>query len=528
MCLYCKHMKPIVRIKKINGKEYWYEDAPYYDPEKKQIRHKSRYLGKNINGTPVKVRTEGAIGPSIAAVPKQAYTSGNLLPLQKILQEFHIDEYLGQLSSEREKDAIIALALNRVLRPVAMHLVAPWYEESALALVNPELPLSSQAISTLLSDLGTSGVPEKFMQLLVQEIGTKSTLVYDITSLSSYSKFISLLEYGYNRDGLDLPQVNFSVILDATHSIPVMYDIYPGSIVDVVTLKNTLDKIRACGVKEYTLVLDRGFFSQGNLEGLVQNEVSFVIPASFTLKAVKELLSEAQRDLEHPQYLQKYQKEPIFVKPVTLQINGTDIAGFCYYDLKREQDERHLFYIRLHDVKQKLEHLTIPSWRKPDEVFKERAGDFAQYFSWQVQGNQFLIEIRKNAVSQRINRMGMQIILSHGGRLDWKECLMVYRERDCIEKTFRMLKHDLQVLPMNVKKEATMRGFIFVTFISLILRMKLLKQMKDTDLLEEYTLDGLLLELAKIKKIRLANGEVITIEVSKKQRTILQALGLCA
>jgi transposase len=90
------------------------------------------------------------------------------------------------------------------------------------------------------------------------------------------------------------------------------------------------------------------------------------------------------------------------------------------------------------------------------------------------------------------------------------------------------LKHDLQVLPMNVKKEATMRGFIFVTFISLILRMKLLKQMKDTDLLEEYTLDGLLLELAKIKKIRLANGEVITIEVSKKQRTILQALGLCA
>ena len=58
--------------------------------------------------------------------------------------------------------------------------------------------------------------------------------------------------------------------------------------------------------------------------------------------------------------------------------------------------------------------------------------------------------------------------------------------------------------------------------------MKLLKQMKDTDLLEEYTLDGLLLELAKIKKIRLANGEVITTEVSKKQRMILQALGLCA
>jgi transposase len=144
-----------------------------------------------------------------------------------------------------------------------------------------------------------------------------------------------------------------------------------------------------------------------------------------------------------------------------------------------------------------------------------------------VQGNQFVVEIRNNAVSQRVNRMGKQIILSHGP-LDWKECLTVYRERDYIEKTFRTLKQDLQVIPLNVKKESTMKGFLFVTFISLILRMKLLKQMKDAGLLEDYTLDGLLLELSKIKKIRLVTGDTITTEISKKQRTILDALGLCA
>jgi len=144
-----------------------------------------------------------------------------------------------------------------------------------------------------------------------------------------------------------------------------------------------------------------------------------------------------------------------------------------------------------------------------------------------VQGNQFVVEIRNNAVSQRVNRMGKQIILSHGP-LDWKECLTVYRERDYIEKTFRILKQDLQVIPLNVKKESTMKGFLFVTFISLILRMKLLKQMMDAGLLEDYTLDGLLLELSKIKKIRLVTGETVTTEISKKQRTILDALGLCA
>ena len=51
-------MKAKVRIKKINGIEYWYEDTPYYDREKKQIRHKSKYLGKNIDNQIVRVRQE--------------------------------------------------------------------------------------------------------------------------------------------------------------------------------------------------------------------------------------------------------------------------------------------------------------------------------------------------------------------------------------------------------------------------------------------------------------------------------------
>ena len=190
-----------------------------------------------------------------------------------------------------------------------------------------------------------------------------------------------------------------------------MYDLYPGSIVDVVTLKNTLHRVRSLGIKDYTLILDQGFFSQGNLEELINEQLSFVIPASLTIKALKEVLTATQRDLASPQYLWKYQTDPIFVKPVTLRVRDKEIAGFCYYDLQREQDERNLFYLRRHDLKQKLESLQIRRWRKPEEVFRERAGP------------------------QRINRMGKQIILVRGS-LDWEESLTVYRERDAIEKVF--------------------------------------------------------------------------------------------
>ena len=50
-------MKPTQRIKLKNGIEYWYEETPYYDKEKKQIRHKSKYLGRNIDRQPVRMRS---------------------------------------------------------------------------------------------------------------------------------------------------------------------------------------------------------------------------------------------------------------------------------------------------------------------------------------------------------------------------------------------------------------------------------------------------------------------------------------
>jgi len=526
MCLYCKHMKPNVRIKRINGKEYWYEDTPYYDNEKKQIRYHSRYLGKNVNGVPLKVRTDVSETERHSA-PRTAHTYGHLIPLQAIIQDLHLDEYLKGTATEPDKHAILALALNRVVRPTAMHNIQTWYEETSLILDHPELPLTSQNVSELLSGIGESGIPEQFMGELIRASGTQSTFIYDITSLSGYSQLINLLEYGYNRDGLDLPQLNLSLVLDKEKGIPVMYDIYPGSIVDVNTLKNTIQKIRSLGIDHYTLVLDRGFFSQGNLEELLGENLSFIIPAATSLKEIKELLMEVQRDLTDPQYLKKYHKSPLFVKPVTFSLQDMKVNGFCYYDPKREQDERNLLYLRLHDMKAKLESVRVPRWRKHEDLFKELTGKLMNFFTWSVDVDRFVVSIKTNAVTQRLNHIGNQIIFSTGN-LDWKECLSCYRERDAVEKAFRIIKNDLLTLPLNARKESSVRGFLFINFISLIIRLRLLRLMKESDPIKEFTVDGLLLELSKIKKIQLVNGEIIVSEITKKQRTILDALHLCA
>ncbi len=73
------------------------------------------------------------------------------------------------------------------------------------------------------------------------------------------------------------------------------------------------------------------------------------------------------------------------------------------------------------------------------------------------------------------------------------------RQRDAIEKAFRVFKTDLDTFPLRNHKESTIRGILFVFFISLIIRSALLRGMESSGLLKKYSLERMILEpLSKI------------------------------
>ena len=104
------------------------------------------------------------------------------------------------------------------------------------------------------------------------------------------------------------------------------------------------------------------------------------------------------------------------------------------------------------------------------------------------------------------------------------ECLSVYRNRDSIEKAFRMLKTDMDIFPMRVRKESTIRGMLFVFFISLIIRSALMRGMVSSGLMKKYSLEKMLLELEKLHVVENANGSMSELERTRKQKNILDAL----
>ena len=128
---------------------------------------------------------------------------------------------------------------------------------------------------------------------------------------------------------------------------------------------------------------------------------------------------------------------------------------------------------------------------------------------------------------QRVNRMGLFILLFQGS-FAWDECLALYRCKDIVEKVFAVLKNDIDALPLNVRKDATVAGYLFVCFLALILRMRLLRLVKEAGLNKKYSIEGLLTELEKLRLMVIPDGTRIPPEVTKRQRDILTALGLRA
>jgi transposase len=92
--------------------------------------------------------------------------------------------------------------------------------------------------------------------------------------------------------------------------------------------------------------------------------------------------------------------------------------------------------------------------------------------------NRFDVTIKQNAVAQRTNKMGKHILF-YSVDFDWMKCLSLYRERGEIEKSFKALKNELDILPLNTHSEKTTQGFIFFFFAGFLLKRKMEERLPE-------------------------------------------------
>ena len=509
-------MSYIIKQKDRKGNIYVHEVESYWDKEKKQARQKRKYLGVWDEKTGQIKQKENQRDI------KTTKSYGAPFLLSSIEKELEITTKLDDAFGDIGKD-ILAIAMSKVIQQSSLKDIHYLMEDTFIPeLCNTSTDFSSQWLSRFLEDIASrERSAQEFHQALISN-SDKDTLAFDITSLSSHAKMIELLEYGYNRDGLDLPQINLGLVMSILQRIPIYYKIFPGSINDVVTLKNLIAELKSSGVNSCQFVLDRGFYSQSNVNEMLNEDIEFVMPLPFNVNAGKFLISETNKDILNPVNAKRYNNRIYNVVEKELDLFDSTVYGYVIYDKKRESDEINTFYNRLMDIENSLNGKRI--YGNPSELIERTARGLKKHLEFKVENGIMKVDRKPKSISQTINRFGKVILIS-SSKKDWDEVLSQYRQRDLIEKEYKYLKQELELLPLRVHKLETLKGLLFVFFVSLVIRTHLMNRARDVGLLEKHSVEDILLELGKLRAVHIG-GKWRLSEVTRKQRSILEKMNI--
>ena len=110
----------------------------------------------------------------------------------------------------------------------------------------------------------------------------------DSTSISSYSKFLSDVHWGKNKEYDKLKQLNLMVMYDMESELPVHYRNLPGNIPDSRTLRLLIEELQAEDFSNFGLILDRAYLTKENMTLFVGNGYKGIFMAKTSDSNIKK------------------------------------------------------------------------------------------------------------------------------------------------------------------------------------------------------------------------------------------------
>lgn len=521
------------RVQEIKGRTYVYLDTPYWNAKKKRGDHKRKYIGKIV---------EGSFEPNSSYLLQQkeetVVVERGPIPVTECKRLFYGASYL--LDQIGEKLGVTAdlkvcfpkqypkllslcyflvleegLALYRFKRWAATHR-HPYGED-----------LSSQRISELLGSVDEASKMEFFSRQAKRRSETEY-LAFDTTSISSYSEMLKQAKYGKNKEGDPLRQLNLALLYGENSRLPVYYRKMPGNISDVSTIANLLKDIDFLEMEKLNLVLDRGFYSEKNVNDLMRHHHKFLIGMRLSVRLVKRKLEQI-RGAEMIRWENFHDELGLYVLSFTESWNYHEeqprtgavidekrrVYIHFYYNDQRCTDDRLSFNRSLAQMQQEL----LSGKRNP-----EHEKLYAKYFSVQETPKRGLkVEAKQESINEAVKNFGYFALMSNGIK-DPVEAIQIYRNKDLIEKSFGNLKERLNMRRMSVASEENFEGKLFLQFVSLIYMSYLKKKMDEHGLFKNYTMQTMLDDLDVIEYYQQPGKNHYLSEVTQKQTALFKAM----
>lgn len=498
----------IVHVKQKNGDIYVLERKTQYDPVKKYNKIlSSNLINKIPKGSSEAVptrpkRRKSGLGSSAATPdPEQ------LVAVRKRTGMMDIVDHIGKVSGI--DDAIYAHtdtgAAQKIISLARYLVCTDGQSLPGIVLWQYTHPLPySEGISEdvyhrLFSEVGLNeSLQQNFFRDRCSTAGGSSGIAYDSTTFSTYSENQIEARYGFNKAGDGLKTVKYLALYDLESRQPIAFTKQAGDLADVVTVGNTLQQLLSIGMKKAEVVTDNGYYSEPNLAEMFHRHFDFITLSKTNIKWIKPEIDKHMDELgqlssvcpfDHSTHgitvmlmhdfsitRERASKksglsrgdEEVFTRRVYLHI---------FFNAARKVDEDHSFENDLLGLKASLESGT------PLEDFKESAQKkIKKYLSIRTWGQKTTVSFKEKACAEAKRYHGYFVLVSSSEK-DTFEALRKYRKREHIENYFRSSKQHADSMRVRVWDSDTLRGRMFVQFVSLCYYeylSELVRKMKPT------------------------------------------------
>jgi transposase len=506
--------------RKNNGAAYVYSVESYWDKDKKAPRNKQICLGRLDEET-------GEIIPSKKKTKKDGNTEsgqdiianakvyGPYLLLMKLADNIGLAKILKKCLPEIHKE-VLSLVFFIVQKGLALSRCEMWSDNH----MHPATqPLSSQKVSELLKQV-TENNRQHFLSLWLKQVIDNDFLCYDITSISSYATANEYVRRGHNRDKEKLPQINLAMLFGQKGGMPAYYRRIQGNITDVSTLKTTVESLDFLGKTKLHFVLDRGFYSEKNVDALLENRYHFILMVRTDRVWVREIIDQYYEQVASPEwYRETCNGEVLYMIPHPYNWNGRRCYAHLYYNATKAAEDFDKLNKKLVVCKCELES---------EDLQDGHMELYDRFFIVKRTPKRGLSVSYNNAEIQKYRKRyaGFFCILTNV-KTDSGELLETYRRKDIVENCFDDLKNGLDMKRLRIHSSEAMDTRLFIQFLALTLLSKIRMLAKEHKELRYKSPREIMEAMESIVRISYSGryGSIVS-EIGPLQQTIIDAFGV--
>jgi transposase len=369
---------------------------------------------------------------------------------------------------------IICLVYGRLVHQSALKNMLFHYSHSYLSEQYPDIDLSGKHLSSFLRNLGQER--DSIVRFCRSFSKAGDCILFDGTDIFSHSEHLELPKFSKSKSGIYDDMVNLMCVFSVTQQMPIYYRLLPGNIKDVSAFKISLLE---SGVKDATVIIDKGFASKSNIEALEKENLKFIIP----LHRNDNLIDyQKVKSGDKSQFDGYFKYEGRFIWYYSYAIDETKkIVVFLDEELRNREERDYL-----NRIESKVKDYAIEKFHQKQYVF------------------------------------GTIAAIENTGKTS-RDIYVDYKTRGEVETMIDALKNIIEADRTYMQNPQTLEGWMFINLIALKWYYRILNLLKSHELNKKYAPADLLMLLTQIKKVKI-NDTWFDAERTKKISELLNEL----